>query len=67
MEDANFEWISPSTFAKRLGISTQMVYVRIKEGIYEARQYERGSMNGWLVKAPRCADGTEDGTVGKYR
>jgi len=51
MEDANnYEWVSPSTLARRLGISTQMVYIRIKQGMYEAQQFDRGSMNGWLVK-----------------
>ena len=59
-EEKNNEWVSPSTMAKRLGISTQMVYIRIKEGIYESRKYERGSMNGWLVKAKREDQDAED-------
>lgn len=49
-DNSSYEWVSPSTMAERLGISTQMVYIRIKEGIYEARNYKRGSMNGWMVK-----------------
>lgn len=53
MADNNFEWVSASTLAKRLGISTQMVYVRIKEGMYETQEFQRGSMRGILVKAPK--------------
>lgn len=51
--EKDFEWVSASTVAERLGISTQMVYVRIKEGLYETQQFQRGKMNGWLIKMPK--------------
>ncbi len=49
----DFEWVSASTLAKRLGISTQMVYIRIKMGMYETQEFQRGSMRGYLVKTPK--------------
>lgn len=48
-----FEWVSASTLAKRLGISTQMVYIRIKMGMYETQEFQRGSMRGYLIKTPK--------------
>lgn len=48
-----WEWISVSELAKRLGITTQQVYNRIKDGMYETINYQRGSMNGYLVKVKK--------------
>ena len=36
--DDKFEWVTPSEVAKREGITTSMVYVRMKEGHYENLQ-----------------------------
>lgn len=53
-DEKNFEWVSVSTAAKRLGLTTQMVYVRIREGkMLDVKEFERGRMPGYLVKMPR--------------
>lgn len=48
--EKQFEYVSVSTLAKRLGVSTQTIYHRIANGIYETQQFKRGKMNGWLIK-----------------
>ena len=45
-------WMSVSGFAKTIGVSKQTVYNRIKEGIYETKEFSGGKMKGILVKAP---------------
>lgn len=49
----NFEFVSISTLAKRLGVSGQTIRNRIKEGLYETMQFKRGDMNGILVKVKK--------------
>lgn len=44
------DWITPSCLARKLGVSVQTVYNRVKTGKYEAHTYERGKMNGILIK-----------------
>ena len=50
MEEKNFEWVSVSDLAKRLGVSDQTVYNHIKDGLYETMEFQRGTMKGILVK-----------------
>lgn len=47
-----FDWVSPSEMAKIEGVTTSMVYVRMKEGRYMIREFKRGTMKGWLLKLP---------------
>lgn len=49
MENNKTEWVSVSELAKRLGKSKQTVYNRIKQGCYETKVFQRGSMRGLLV------------------
>lgn len=42
-------WISVSTLALRLGVSTQTIYNRIKSGKYKAHRFNRGKLSGVLV------------------
>lgn len=51
-EDGRYEWVTPSEVAKREGITTSMVYVRMKEGHYETHEFVRGRMKGYLIKTP---------------
>lgn len=46
--EENYEWVSVSTLAKRLGCSTQNVYNKIKCGLIPTKEFERGSMKGVL-------------------
>lgn len=46
------DWMSVSSFAKTIGVSKQTVYNRIREGVYETKEFSRGKMKGILVKAP---------------
>lgn len=54
----NFEFVSISTLAKRLGVSGQTIRNRIKEGFYETMCFKRGDMNGILIKV-RCQNQNE--------
>lgn len=47
-----FDWVTPSEMAKIEGVTTSMVYVRMKEGRYMIREFKRGTMKGWLLKLP---------------
>ena len=53
MDENNYEWVSVSTLAKRLGLSMQMVYNKINAGLYETKTFERGNMKGYLIKVPK--------------
>lgn len=48
----NKEWYSVGAAAKMLGVSTQLIYYRIKDGQYETMEYKRGSKRskGILIK-----------------
>ena len=48
--DNNYEWVSISTLAKRLGFSDQTIRNRVKEGFYETLNFKRGKLNGILIK-----------------
>lgn len=45
--------MSVSGFAKTIGVSKQTVYNRIKDGVYETKEFSRGKMKGILVKVPK--------------
>lgn len=51
-EDGRYEWLAPSEVAKREGITTSMVYFKMKEGHYEVQEFVRGRMKGYLIKTP---------------
>jgi transcriptional antiterminator len=55
----NFEYVSISTLAKRLGVSGQTIRNRIKEGFYETMCFKRGDMNGILIKVRKWQDQKE--------
>ena len=46
------DWVSVSTIAKLTGKTKQAIYNRINCGKYETQVFDRGSMNGILVKVP---------------
>ena len=48
----NYEWISVSELAKRIGKTNQTAYNRVKKGMWETKVFTRGSMRGLLVKYP---------------
>lgn len=48
--EKEFEWVSVSELAQRLGVSDQTIYNHIKEGLYETMEFQRGTMKGILVK-----------------
>lgn len=48
-----YEMISVSEMAKRLGCTNQTIYNRIKKGLYKSKVFMRGSMRGILVCVPK--------------
>lgn len=54
-----YEWVSISTMAKRLGVSGQTIRNRIKEGFYETLKFQRGAMNGILIRTAKWQDQKE--------
>lgn len=48
-----YEWIGVSELARRKNVSTQLIYLQIKEGVYETTEFARGSMKGYLIKVPK--------------
>ena len=51
-----FEWLSVSEVAKLEDVSTTTIYNRIKDGIYETMEFERGAYKGILVKYAKIND-----------
>lgn len=51
--EQEYEWISVSEMAERLGVTAQTVRNRIAQGMYETQTFKRGSMAGILVKAQK--------------
>ena len=45
-----FEWLSVGEVAKNEKVTPQTIYKRIKEGLYETMEFNRGSMRGILIK-----------------
>ena len=54
-----YEWVSISTMAKRLGVSGQTIRNRIKEGFYETLNFQRGAMNGTLIRTQKWQNQNE--------
>lgn len=54
--EQEYEWVSVSEMARRIGVSTQTIYLRIKAGIYETQRIERGSSHGWIIKTPKIVN-----------
>ena len=50
MNDNDYEWISVSELARRIGKSKQTAYNWIVKDRYEKRTFNRGTMTGILVK-----------------
>lgn len=48
--EQNVEWISVSECAKRIGKSEQTVRNNIRNGILTAKEFQRKSMKGFLVR-----------------
>lgn len=44
------EWVSVGEYAQRIGKSLQTVYNKIKDGSLEVQRFNRGKMNGYLIK-----------------
>ena len=52
-EPNQYEWVSPSTLAERLGVSTRTIYNKMKRGFYEYQSFRRGKMIGYLIKVAK--------------
>lgn len=52
-ENQEYEWISVSCLAQRIGKSTQTIYNMIKDGLLETMNFERGTKKGMLIKYPK--------------
>lgn len=48
-----YELLGVSEVAKLEKVTSQQIYYRIKEGIYETVNFNRGKMRGILVKYPK--------------
>ena len=53
MDNEQYEMLSVSTVAKRLGKTTQTIYNQIKAGMWDTVEYSRGKYKGILVKYPK--------------
>ena len=53
-EENKFEWVSVSELAVRLNCTSQTVRNKIKQGLYETMNFNRGKMNGILVKVAKA-------------
>lgn len=53
INEENYEWISVSELAKRIGKTNQTAYNQVKAGLWESRTFKRGSMVGILVAYPK--------------
>ena len=56
MNKQQYEWVSASTLAKRLGVSTTTIYGRIKKGVYKTQTFNRGKMSGYLIRVDNGKD-----------
>ena len=53
MENEQYEMLSVSSVAKKLGKTPQTVYNQIKAGMWKTIEYKRGKYKGVLVKFPK--------------
>lgn len=49
MNENEYEWISVSSLAVQLNVTSQTIYNRIKRGDYQVKEFKRGDMRGVLV------------------
>ena len=52
------EWLSVGEVAKNEKVTPQTIYKRIKEGLYETMEFNRGSMRGILIKVQEGLNAT---------
>jgi len=52
-EVSQYEWVSASTLAERLGVSTMTIYNKMKRGVYQYQTFRRGKMIGYLIKVQK--------------
>ena len=50
--EQQYEMLSVSDVAKKLGVTSQTVYNQIKAGMWETQEFKRGQYKGILVKYP---------------
>lgn len=50
--DEQYEWISVSELATRIGKTKQTAYNQVKQGMWKVKEFKRGSMRGLLVGYP---------------
>lgn len=48
-----YELLSVSDVAKKIGKTPQTVYNQIKSGVWETQEFQRGQYKGILVKFPK--------------
>jgi len=48
--EKEFEWLSVSEVAKRENVTSQTIYNRIRENLYETMEFQRGKLRGVLIK-----------------
>lgn len=53
MNEQDYEWMSVSSLAVMLNVTTSTIYNRIARGVYATKEFKRGSMNGVLVGVPK--------------
>lgn len=53
MSNEQYEMLSVSDVAKRLGKTPQTIYNQIKQGLWDTIEYKRGKYKGILVKYPK--------------
>lgn len=58
--EKEYEWVSPSTLARRLSVSVQTIYNKIKSGNFEVQTFQRGKMRGMLIKVVKDNDTETD-------
>lgn len=51
--DEKYEWISVSSFARRMGKTPQTVYNYIRDGRCECVSFTRGAYKGYLIKVKK--------------
>ena len=53
MNENEYDWVSVSEYAKRIGKSKQTVYNMVKGKRLESKTFRRGSMIGLLIKCEK--------------
>lgn len=53
MSNEQYDMLSVSDVAKRLGKTPQTIYNQIKQGLWDTIEYNRGKYKGILIKYPK--------------